>query len=38
MDVGPFGQFSLFLPFQAKLGIPYHHGARDLAKKEWRFL
>ena len=35
MSVGRFGRFLLFLPFLAKLGIPYLHGARDLAKKQW---
>ena len=32
------GQISLFLPFWAILGTPYLHGARDLARKEERFL
>ena len=31
-------KFSLFLPFQARLGTPYLHGAEDLASKEGRSL
>ena len=34
MSVGRFGQSLLFLPFRAKLGIQYLHGARDVARKE----
>ena len=34
MSAGHFGQFLLFLPLYATLKLPYHHGARDLAKKE----
>ena len=33
MSAGHFGQISLFLPLYAILGLPYLHGARDLAKK-----
>ena len=34
MSAGHFGQISLFLPLCAILELPYHHGARNLAKKE----
>ena len=33
MDAGRFGQFWLFLPFLVSLGIPYLHGAKNLARK-----
>ena len=38
MSVGHFGHVSLFLPLYAILELPYLHGARDLARNEWRIL
>ena len=38
VNVGRFGHISLFLPFWAKLGTAYLHGARELARREGRFL
>ena len=38
MSAGHFGQISLFLPLYAILELPYLHGARDLARKEWAII
>ena len=38
VNVGSFGQVSLFLPYWARWGTPYLHGARDLGMKEGEFL
>ena len=34
MSVGRFGRYLLFLPFRAKSGIQYLHGAREVPRKE----
>ena len=38
MSAGHFGQISLYLPMYAILELPYPHGARNLAKKNFQSL